>query len=104
MAITSGVMPVPVSVTQSDTYWPGVSSRSRAARVDPASCCAVSIVSRPPSGMASRALMQRFSSAFSSWLGSTSVGHRPGAADDLDRDRRPDGAADQILHAARPGG
>ena len=28
-AITSGVMPVPVSVTQSETYWPGGRSRSR---------------------------------------------------------------------------
>ncbi len=69
-------MPVPVSVTQTLRYWPGGMSCWRA----PASSIhllAVSMVMRPPSGMASRALMQRFSSAFSSWPGSISAGHRP---------------------------
>ena len=63
--MTSGVMPVPVSVTQSEMYWPGGSSRSRAARSS-SHLFAVSMVMRPPSGIASRALMQRFKSAFSS--------------------------------------
>ena len=61
---------------------------------------AVSMVRRPPSGMASRALMHRLSSAFSSWLGSTSVGPQAAARR---RPRRsivgPDRAADQVLHA-----
>src|SRR6187399_1091173 len=48
-AITSGVMPVPVSVTQSDRYWPGGRSRSLAARSS-SHLLAVSIVIRPPSG------------------------------------------------------
>ena len=42
------------------------------------------MVSRPPSGMASRALMQRLRIAFSSWFGSHSVGHRPVAEHRLD--------------------
>ena len=37
------------------------------------------MVMRPPLGMASRALMHRFRSAFSSWPGSISAGHRPAA-------------------------
>ncbi len=49
--------------------------------------------------MASRALMQRFSSAFSSWLTSTSVAHRPVGADNLHLDLRPHRAADQVLQA-----
>ena len=102
-AITSGVMPVPVSVTQSDTYWPGGRSRSRAARSS-SHLLAVSMVSLPPSGMASRALMQRLSSAFSSWFGSTSVGQSPPAPTTSTVDAGADGAADQVLHAARPAG
>ncbi|GJE41574.1 hypothetical protein AEGHOMDF_0740 [Methylobacterium soli] len=74
--ITSGVMPVPVSLTQSETYWPGGRSCSRAARAS-SQRLPVSIVRRPPSGMASRALMQRLRSAFSSWFGSARVLHRP---------------------------
>ena len=65
LAMTSGVMPVPVSDTHRDTYWPGGRSRSRAVRSS-SQRLAVSMVIWPPSGMASRALMQRFSSAFSS--------------------------------------
>ena len=73
-------------------------SCSRAARAS-SHLLAVSMVMRPPSGMASRALMQRFRSAFSSWLGSTSVGQSPAAPTTLDRDRRAHGAPDQLLHA-----
>ena len=76
---TSGVIPVPVSLTQRVTYWPGGRSRSRAARWS-SHLLPVSMVSRPPSGMASRALMHRFSRAFSSWCGSTRVVHSPPAA------------------------
>ena len=57
------------------------------------------MVSRPPSGIASRALMHRLSSAFSSCDGSISVGHRPPAPTTSTVDLRPDGAADQLLHA-----
>ena len=56
------------------------------------------MVSRPPSGMASRALMHRLRIAFSSWFGSHSVGQRPIAEHRLDLDRRPDRALDQLLH------
>ena len=41
---------------------------------------AVSIVSMPPSGIASRALIARLSSALSSWCGSQKVPHSPPAA------------------------
>ena len=57
------------------------------------------MVSRPPSGMASRALMQRLSSAFSSWFGSTSVVQRPAAPTTSTSIARAHGAADQLLHA-----
>ena len=84
-AITSGVMPVPVSVTQSETYCPGGRSRSRAARSS-SHLLAVSMVSRPPPGaIASRALMQRLSSAFSSCEGIDLRRPQPAGADHLDR-------------------
>ena len=76
--LTSSVMPVPVSVTQIEMYCPGGSSRSAAA-CPSSQQLAVSIVSRPPSGIASRALMQRLSSAFSSCGASIRVGQRPPA-------------------------
>jgi hypothetical protein len=50
-------MPVPVSVTLRETYWPGDKSRSFAA-LSPSHLLAVSIVKRPPSGIASRDLPQ----------------------------------------------
>ena len=56
------------------------------------------MVMRPPSGMASRALRQRFSSAFSSCAGVDLGGHRPPAPTTSTR-RRADRAADQVLHA-----
>ena len=62
---TSAVMPVPVSLTQIAIYWPGSMSCCRAERSS-SHLLAVSMVMRPPSGIASRALMQRLSSAFSS--------------------------------------
>src|SRR3546814_10683765 len=68
-------IPLPVSVTQIDRYWPGGRSRSREARSS-SHLFAVSIVSRPPSGIASRALIERFRSALSSCAGSTLVSHR----------------------------
>ena len=40
----------------------------------------VSIVSFPPSGIASRALIARLMMAFSSWFGSASTGHSRGAS------------------------
>jgi hypothetical protein len=68
-------MPTPVSVTQIATYWPGCISRWRAARSS-SQVFALSMVSRPPSGIASRALIHRFNSAFSSSLGSIGIGGR----------------------------
>jgi len=75
-AVTSGAMPVPGSETQSDRYCPSSTSRWRAAWSS-IHLLPVSMVIRPPSGIASRALMHRLSSAFSSWFGSTSAIHRP---------------------------
>ncbi len=76
--MTSRLIPVPVSVTQSEMYWPGVRSRSLAARSS-SHLLAVSMVMRPPSGIASRALITRLSRALSSWEVSTLVSHRPPA-------------------------
>ena len=75
-AATSGAMPSPVSLTQIETYWPGSRSWVLAVRAS-IQRLPVSTVSRPPFGMASRALMHRFSTAFSSWCASISTGHRP---------------------------
>ncbi|GJE45352.1 hypothetical protein AEGHOMDF_4546 [Methylobacterium soli] len=76
LAITSGGMPVPVSETQSERYCPSGMSCCRAP-CRSIQRLAVSIVIRPPSGIASRALMQRLSRAFSSCEGSTSADQRP---------------------------
>ena len=92
-------MPVPVSVTQIDTYWPTGRSCLRAARSS-SHLFAVSIVSLPPSGIASRALMHRFSTAFSSWFGSTNVGHKPLAPTTSTSTAGPDRAPDKFLKAA----
>ena len=78
LATTSGVMPAPVSLTASETYSPG--GRSSRAPALSMRRFSVSTVMRPPSGIASRALMHRLSRAFSSWLWSTSVPHSPGEA------------------------
>ena len=78
LATTSGDMPVPVSDTQSDMYWPGSSPRSAAA-CPPIHRLSVWIVILPPSGMASRALMHRFRTALSSWFGSIKLVHNPAA-------------------------
>jgi hypothetical protein len=68
-------MPVPVSVTQIETYPPTVMSRVRAS-CSLSSALAVSIVRSPRSGMASRALAHRLSIALSSWFGSHHVCQR----------------------------
>ena len=59
---------------------------------------AVSMVSLPPSGMASRALIARLRIALSSWLGSHRVVHSPPAVTISKRMQRADGAAQQVLH------
>ena len=97
-AITSGVMPVPVSVTHSETYWPGGSSRSRR-RARRAIVGGLDGQAAAVGGIASRALMQRLSSAFSSWERSTRVGHRPPAPTTSISIVGPTRAADQLLHA-----
>ena len=71
-AITAGGMPVPVSVTETATYWPDGMSRSRAIRSS-SQVLAVSMVSLPPFGIACRALMHRLRIALSSWFGSQRV-------------------------------
>ena len=52
-----------------------------------------------PSGMASRALMARFSTASSTWWGSTSRGRQVRRDVDLQLDLRADRALQQLLHA-----
>ena len=59
---------------------------------------------RPPSGMASRALMARLTSAVSSWARSISASHRPPRQHGLDLDhlaqrpaQQPDSAVDQLV-------
>ncbi len=69
-ATISGGMPFPVSVTPMTMYWPGSMSRACASR-SLIVALVVSIVIRPPFGMASRALMHRLRIAFSSWWGRT---------------------------------
>ena len=70
-------MPLPVSVTASMTYWPGVTSSWVRAYSSSRWALASSIVSRPWPSIASRALIARFSSAFSIWPGSMKVFHSP---------------------------
>ena len=74
-------MPVPVSDTAIITYWPGSDFLMlRDVGLVEIGSCAVSIVSLPPSGIASRAFTARLSSALSSWFGSVMVRHRPPAS------------------------
>ena len=102
-AMTSGVMPVPVSVTRDADILAGLARRagrrSRASR----SALQVSIVSVPPSGMASRALMARLRIAFSSWFWSHSVGQRSAGERQLELDALAQRAAQQVLHDAISG-
>ncbi len=75
---TSGGMPVPVSPTLSTTYCPEAASpgcRAPAPLMLALVACTVSV---PPSGIASRALITRFSNAFSSWFGSQMMVHKSG--------------------------
>ena len=65
LAITSGVIPEPVSETASITYCP-LSISASAACWASISTLLVSISSRPPSGIASRALTARLRMTFSS--------------------------------------
>ena len=76
--MTSGVMPAPVSVTASITYWPAAMSWARA-YASSRDAFPASIVSLPFPSIASRALMARFRSAFSIWAGSMKVFQSPPA-------------------------
>ena len=58
------------------------------------------MVSWPPSGMASRALIARLRIAFSSWLASTTRARHAVARDDRERDVLADRAAQQFLERA----
>src|SRR5690349_14060827 len=77
LARVSAAMPSPLSVTETRTYSPTRSSggRSRA----PAGIFLVAITTRPPNGMASRALMERLRMATSICVASTRAGQRDGA-------------------------
>ena len=96
-ASTSGVMPSPVSVDL-ELH---VVARLRAflvcesCRVNVRS--AVAMVSAPPSGMASRALIARLSSAISSWLASQKMFQRPLCGANLQIDEGAERAPDQFL-------
>ena len=68
---TSGSIPVPVSASEITTYSPG--SRMPSSRPASTEVARASSDTLPPSGMASRALTARLTSALSNWLGSTSA-------------------------------
>ena len=71
-------IPVPVSVTATKTYWPeGTGSASAAIYSSSNQVLPVSIVSRPPPGIASRALTARLRIACSSSEASAKALHRP---------------------------
>ena len=99
LASVASSMPQPVSLTLIRTYWPGFrpSSESiRAERRRPSRA----MVSWPPSGMASRALMVRFSRASSSWLASARIGGRPVGKLFADLHQGAERALQQVLHPA----
>ncbi len=60
-------MPMPVSDTESITYWPGATPTCSAAHSSPRVTLAVSMVRLPPFGIASRAFTTRLTSTCSSW-------------------------------------
>src|SRR5467141_1050876 len=67
-------MPHPVSVTASITYSPGITETCCAAYASSSVALLVSIVTVPPSGIASRALIARFMMTCSIWFGSAREG------------------------------
>ena len=75
-ALVSAFMPVPVSVTASSTYGPATTTNGSPSTDRVSSTLAVSIVSSPPSRIASRALTARFISTCSSCAASALTGHR----------------------------
>ncbi len=66
-------IPIPVSLTASRTCGPGRTPTCSRANASSSSTLAVSMVTRPPRGMASRALTTRFMTTCSSWPGSAST-------------------------------
>ncbi len=78
-AFTSSVMPEPVSETASWTYAPGVRSGYAAVSCSRSRTLRVSMVRRPPVGMASRAFTARFRTICSSCVGSAFTRYRSGA-------------------------
>ena len=71
-----GAMPVPVSATVNMAWGPTASSGIVRDCVSSTKAFSAVIVSRPPSGMASRALMHRFSTSWQSSVLSPITGHR----------------------------
>jgi hypothetical protein len=107
--MTSGVMPVPVSLTHKEMYWPGGRPRSLAARTS-SHLLAVSMVIRPPSGIASRALIVRLSRAFFQLRAVDLYNPEADSSDDGDLDARANypsehvpHAGDQTIHVQGPG-
>ena len=93
-------MPYPVSVTLSRTYRPGRAGGHAATESGSMVTLPVSIVSVPPSGMASRALTARFTSTSSICPGSASTGHRSAAGRGDQLDVGAERAAQHLLHRA----
>ena len=91
----SASMPWPVSATTSRTYRPGASSASSRA-----STASTAIVSVPPSGIASRALTTRLSTASSIWFVSSRTQRQCRRQLHPQIDPRTDRALDEIGHAA----
>ena len=78
-AFVSAFIPVPVSVTASRTYGPATTRNGSPSTERVKSTLAVSMVSNPPSRMASRAFTARFISTCSSCAASALTGQRSSA-------------------------
>ncbi len=76
---TSGVMPQPLSLTAIITYWPAATSGGAPPQHSSNTALATSMRRWPVLFMASRALMHRLSTAFSTCTVSTRVFHRSAA-------------------------
>ncbi len=77
-----GRMPVPVSATSSTTCGPAAGAAQAFANSASTVSARASSVSRPPAGMASRALMQRFMSTWCRWVRLPRTAGRSGATRD----------------------
>src|SRR6266481_3310512 len=77
---TAGDMPEPVSATESAAHSPGVIPATGGGSLSFSGRRESSIRSRPPPGIASRALRARLATTCSTWTGSTSATQSPGGS------------------------